>query len=68
MSRLSRVALAFVMCCAGVVARGDVMSVTVWRGESSSFLVSDEFPEIGVKRMGSRCAAGRFCRCDTTRA
>ncbi len=52
MNRLSRVALAFAMCCAGVAARGDVMSVTVWRGESSSFLVSDEFPEIGGEAQG----------------
>ena len=28
------------------------MSVTVWRGESSSFLVSDEFPEIGGEAPG----------------
>ena len=52
MTRLSRVALAFAMCCAGVAARGDVMSVTVWRGESSSFFVSDEFPEIGGEAQG----------------
>ena len=52
MSRLSRVALALTMCCAGVAAMGDNMSVTVWRGESSSFLVSDEFPEIGGEAQG----------------
>ena len=52
MSRLSRVALAFAMCCAGVAAMGDVMSVTVWRGESRSVLVSDEYPEIGGTASG----------------
>ncbi|MBR5548973.1 MAG: hypothetical protein IKU71_04505, partial [Kiritimatiellae bacterium] len=52
MSRLSRVALAFAMCCAGVVTRGDVMSVTVWRGESRSVFVSDEYPEIGGEAPG----------------
>ena len=47
MSGICRLAPALALCGAFAAARGDSMKVSVWRGESASFFVSDEYPEIG---------------------
>ena len=52
MNKLSRMAMAFAVCCACGAASGDDMRVTVWRGESMSVFVSDEFPDIGGEALG----------------
>ena len=52
MSGICRLALALALCGAFAAARGDSMKVSVWRGESASFFVSDEYPEIGGEAPG----------------
>ena len=47
MNQLNRMVMSLALCGICATASGFTMRVTVWRGESASVLVSDEFPEIG---------------------
>ena len=48
-----RKALVFLAACGACFAAcGYDLQVSVWRGESASFLVSDEFPDVGGSAPG----------------
>ena len=52
MGGMNRLVMTLALCCAGAAASGYEMRVTVWRGEASSFLVSDEYPEVSGEAQG----------------
>ncbi len=60
MSGICRLALALALCGAFAAARGDSMKVSVWRGESASFFVSDEYPEAGGRDAELDALAAKF--------